>query len=143
MWFMKSVSSSILCFVVVVWMTFLLVIMWCWSHPLSVSEGQYGIWAVAVIYDLLFPCVWCIDIKNCNVFLVDIFFNEYIITFPAFSDRFGLKSDFSNIKMVTQACFLGTFAWIIFCPEVISIFDVKVCCLDAAEGWVLFLHSFC
>ena len=37
---------------------------------------------------------------------------------------------------------MWSFAWDIifpfFCPTVITILDVKVCFLDATEGWILF-----
>ena len=59
-----------------------------------------------------------------------------------------MKSMSSDIKMATLACFIGPFAYSIFFyhffpSEVMSIFDVKVCFLDAAEGWALFFNPFC
>jgi hypothetical protein len=33
--------------------------------------------------------------------------------------------------------------YLLYSPEIMSILDVVVCLLDEAEGWILFLHSFC
>ena len=54
----------------------------------------------------------CIDVKNCNVLLVDSFSSdEYVMSFPISSDYFGLKSIFfSVIKKATPAYFLGLFS---------------------------------
>ena len=66
---------------------------------------------------------------------------------PSLLINFGLRSILLGIKIATPACLLGTFAWKIFFPilypEVMSIIDVEVCFLYAAEKWILFLHPFC
>jgi hypothetical protein len=57
-----------------------------------------------------------------------------------------LKSILLAVRMDTPACFLGPFAWEIFFPylysEVMSVFDVDVCFLCAADRWILFSHPF-
>jgi hypothetical protein len=54
---------------------------------------------------------------NWEVILVDFSFDEYDVSFFIFLINFVWKSILFNIRMATQACFLGPFAWkIVFQP---------------------------
>ena len=59
----------------------------------------------------------------------------------------SLKFILLDIRIATPACFLGPFDWKIFFPtlysEAMSVFEVEVCFLYAAEGWILFLYPIC
>ena len=59
----------------------------------------------------------------------------------------SLKSILLDIRLAIPACFLGLFDWKIFFPtlysEVMSVSEVEVCFLYAAEGWILFSYSVC
>ena len=56
---------------------------------------------------------------------------------------FSLKSILLDIRIVTPACFLGPFDWNFFLSlysEEMSVFEVEVCFLYAALGWIQFLY---
>jgi len=56
----------------------------------------------------------------------------------------SLRSILLDIKMSTSTFFLDRqISLPIYYIEVISVFEIKVCFLDAAEGWILFLYMFC
>ena len=55
---------------------------------------------------------------------------------------FSLKSILLDIRITTPACFLGPFDWKIY-SEAMSVFEVEVCFLYAAEGWILFSYPIC
>ena len=51
--------------------------------------------------------------------------------------KFWFEGILLDIKMATQACYLGPLAWNIFpilYSELMSILDFEVCFLDAPEG---------
>ena len=56
---------------------------------------------------------------------------------------FSLKFILLDIRIATPACFLGPFDLYIFptlYSEAMSVFEVEVCFLYAAEGWILFSY---
>ena len=61
--------------------------------------------------------------------------------------NFGLKSILLDIRMTTAHLFLRSIYLENLFPtlygEVMTIFDVEVCFLDAKEGYVFFSHPFC
>jgi hypothetical protein len=52
-----------------------------------------------------------------------------------------------DIRIAKHACFSCSFAWknlfLMSNSEVMSIFDIVVCFLNAVEGWILFIYPFC
>lgn len=67
--------------------------------------------------------------------------------FSCFLINFDLNSILLDIRIAKSACFLFSFAWkilfLMLSSEVMFIFDVVVCFLNAEEGWILFIYPFC
>lgn len=93
------------------------------------------------------PCVWYIDLKNCNILWVDFAFHECIVSSLYLLISFGFKCILWNSEMARSACLLGPFAWnfFFFFPiyqELIHLLNLNVCFLDSVEGLILFcIHS--
>jgi hypothetical protein len=74
-------------------------------------------------------------------------FDEYVVSFPVFVDSFWFEvyfvrywNDYTRL-LHGSICLQYLFPTIY--PEVMSILDVEVYFLDAGEGWILVLISFC
>ena len=66
--------------------------------------------------------------------------------FPSLLINFVLKSILLDIRIAIAACFVGPFNWNIFSQPLLwgnICLEVEVCFLYAAEGWILFLYTFC